>query len=149
MGKGSIGEPSEIWRIMEEWILTDKIQTLLSETMPTEEDMLKALRLLRVLTLYSLYPGLTMPRMFDDRDIRTLLGVNEYQGTLWFRKENAEEMFHAFFLASVMDIEIEKGSDSPSPSFENDVIDRYRTLRVIVEAMEQSGFKLQTLVEEI
>jgi glycosidase len=149
MGVGIIGEPSEVWRVMEEWILTDQIRALFTGSVLAGKDGLKALRLLRVLTLYSFYPGLTMPRIFEDRDMQGLLGVNEYEGTLWFRKENAEEMFHAFFLASVTDIDIEKGSDSPSPSFEADVIERYRTLRAVLGAMERSGFRLQALVEEI
>lgn len=153
MGVGSAGEPSEVWRLMEDWILTEKISALLTGIGITGEDRLKALRLLRVLTLYALYPVLEAPHMFEDREVRVLMGVNEYEGTLWFSKESAEEMFYAFFLASVididLDIDIDTGNSSPPLSFETGVIERYRTLRQMVGAMGRSAFRLKTLVEEM
>jgi len=89
----------------------------------------------------TLYPDLTVPGVFDDPDVRELMGVNEHDGALWIHKESAEDLIYRFFLSSLPDI---------APGyFETGVIERFQTAERLGAAIERSGYSMERFVEDI
>lgn len=144
---GQISEkPETVRQLLQDWLPAEKMSHLFLSRGTPEAQTRKALRLIKVLTLY---PDLTVPGPFDDLDVRDLMGVNRHGGTLWIHKESSKEVLYWFFLSSVLNITLEAGSGSPTPSFETGVIERFQTTMQLEAAIEQSGFQMEKFIEEI
>jgi glycosidase len=141
-------DSAEVWRLMEDWILTERISGFFGKLGVSEGENLEALRFIKVSTLYPDFPAVlekeTVENVFRDSDVRALMGVNEHEGTQWFHKESAERLFNWFFLVSLLDFDI--NVHFPFISLEEIVTRRFRTLRQLRRSVEQSGCQYERLI---
>ena len=81
-----------------------------------------------------------------DSEIQQFLGVNRYQGILWFNHEAFKELLWWMFTISLVDL---SANASQSDIVAKEIIARYDIIRDLLNAEEGSGYQLERLIEAI
>ncbi len=89
-------------------------------------------------------PAVVLQKALSDQDVQTYLRVNRYQGELWFHKESFDSLlWWRLSLAA-----IERTAQSEEDLMEI-LTDLYTTITTLLDAAEQSGYQLDTLIETV
>jgi glycosidase len=82
-----------------------------------------------------------------DSELQTFLGINRYQGILWFNKESLEELLWWFFASAVLDVTIDPEPGSAQVS--KQVVRLYELITAVKTAEADSGFQVDKLLEAV
>ena len=87
-------------------------------------------------------PSERLRELLNDPDMREYLQVNEYEGVLWFNKEQFQALAYWLFLTSTLNF-------LTDPKFErtrrNDEIQaRFQNLNQVLEAAKESGYRIES-----
>jgi glycosidase len=145
---GQIVDPQEpagqsrAW--LDEWLLGSSIERALRDFGADEGRAARALAAVKIATEHqgwlaaSALPQKTLAAMLADQDVRRYIGVNRYQGLLWFNKEQLEELLWWLMLAATILVRSEGGEA---------LIDKGEALvQRITEAADASGYQLEKLL---
>jgi len=124
------------------------IKESLSEHYECSVDGNRAIDLLKILCseedrsvpLAESLPEITLDLITDD-DVRSLLGINIYNDIEWFNRESYQAL--AVWLLYIFTLKkIEQ-----NPEEKNATVDLFRTLDRLVEAAEESSYRLDWLIK--
>ncbi|HEX7972958.1 MAG TPA: alpha-amylase family glycosyl hydrolase [Anaerolineales bacterium] len=84
----------------------------------------------------------------NSAEIQGFLGVNRYQGVLWFNKESFVELAWWLFVLSTIDITAaESGAGGASSDGAKTITGCYEIVQKLLDAEEQSGYQVEKLLE--
>jgi hypothetical protein len=89
-----------------------------------------------------------------DSEVQRWMGINRYQGILWYNKESFEALVWWFFVGAVVDIlaEAPMGQDK-SPEEEAQVLQRidksFALVKRMLEAESASAYQLDKLLDGV
>ena len=145
-------EQSRTW--IDEWRLARIIEETARQLGLPGPEAAHIPALLRVLTSQQDWASRLDPRLsaaallegwLQDSDIERLLGINRYQGVLWFNKEAFEEfLWWMFFLAVIQQISDPRKSAS---EIVEAILRSYSLIDRLLRAKEASGYQVSRLVE--
>ena len=134
--------------LLEEMLFSGIIKETLSEHDECSVDGDHAIELLKVLCseedrrlpIIENLPEITL-ELIADNDVRSLLGINIYNDIEWFNKESYQSLavwlFYIFTLKK-----LEQNPEEKTPT-----ADLFRTLDMLVEAAEESSYRLDWLIK--
>ncbi|MEN9935209.1 MAG: hypothetical protein RLZZ387_1788 [Chloroflexota bacterium] len=103
-GKDAAGQ-SRAW--LDEWLLGKSVERALRDAGADDGKAARATAAVKIatqhqgwLTAAGLEPQRTLAEMLADEELRRYIGVNRYQGILWFSKERFEELLWWLMLAA-------------------------------------------------
>jgi len=82
--------------------------------------------------------------LLRDGDVQRFIGVNRYQGVLWFNKESFAELLWWLLLVGVLEAQTAVGR--PAEAVSTDITARYAVTRKLREAAERSGYRVEGLL---
>ncbi len=84
--------------------------------------------------------------LLSNPDVQTYLKINRHQGQLWFNKEQFESLVWWLFVTAI----IQFGSDKNTSAaiFTEEVIRLYRIVLKLIEAMENSNYLVDALINQ-
>jgi glycosidase len=91
-----------------------------------------------------LYNHPVLAGMLNDERVKILLGVNEYEGIIYFSKENFEEMINWMFSISLVDL-IKKEPDDEK--WEEQIVHLFEMCEYLKNSSKIAGYKLELLIE--
>jgi glycosidase len=154
-GAADYDEQSRSW--VDEWLLGRIIAGALREVGLDEPAAARAVTIIKRLTSHQRWfeaqdaegTYRVLEELLGDSELQQLLGVNRYQGTLWFNKQSFERLlWWLLLLAAVM---ISANRLRAPEAVAEQIAACYRTVRRLQQAAEESGYqveKLQALVQE-
>jgi hypothetical protein len=160
-GKAEAPEISRSW--IDEWLLGKITARTLLELAMDEQSAWHHVSLVKILTAYQGWWKLldTLPtaealqllrNWLGDSEVQRWIGVNRYQGVLWYNKESFETLVWWFFVTAVIDIlavapaEVEKTPEEEAATVRR-VAACFRVVRRLLKAEEASDFQLEKLLE--
>jgi glycosidase len=154
--------PAEISRSwLDEWLFNKIIAGVLKEVGVEAAEIERAVALIKILVMYSVYSlpapakeqtgvkvtsqtRLLLETWLQDRDVQRFIGVNRYQGVLWYNKESFEHLLVWVFTLSVVDA-CADAALSPEDVVKT-ILKRYDLVRRIQQAEEASAFQVEKLL---
>ncbi|HEX5688439.1 MAG TPA: alpha-amylase, partial [Roseiflexaceae bacterium] len=85
--------------------------------------------------------------LLADTEMQRLLGVNRYQGVLWFDKQAFERL--SWWLLLLAAIGISADEDASTTPVAERIAARYRTIQQLREAAATSGYQVEKLLERV
>ena len=82
-----------------------------------------------------------------DSDIQSYLGVNRYQGVLWFNKESFEQLLWWMYIVAVIELYPEANEETDLASIPGEILACYNIIRKLGQAVEDSGYQVELLLE--
>ncbi len=82
-----------------------------------------------------------------DGEVQRFIGVNRYQGILWFNKEAFEEWLWWMFTAAVINLTALPKPDQSGESVAKDILACYEMIRHLIAASEAAGYQVEKLIE--
>jgi glycosidase len=89
--------------------------------------------------------SLVLESVLRDSDVQRFIGVNRFQGVLWFNQESFEELLWWLLLVGVMEAQAELGR--PAEEVSGLVTARYAVVRRLREAAARSEHQVEKLLE--
>lgn len=91
-------------------------------------------------------PEKLMSEIFSDENMKSILQINEYEGTTWFNKETFENLMAGLFVISVLEIlrNIDDVQERKK-AFRN----RYSVIKKVVFAAQRAGYMVEKFMKEI
>jgi hypothetical protein len=153
LGESNGPARSRSW--IDEWLLGRILAACLQDLGVSVGESLRAIDLVRVLTIHQGWfgeeagdpaarPLRLLQAWFEDLDVQRYLGVNRYQGTLWFNQESYEQLL-GWMLAVAAVAELAQGGAGAQAR----LVEHYRLIRQLLEAGERSGYRVEGLLEEV
>ena len=82
--------------------------------------------------------------LLQDGDVQRFIGVNRFQGVLWFNQESFEELLWWLLLVGVLEAQMEVGL--PAEETAQRIATRYAVVRRLREAAGQSAYQVENLI---
>jgi glycosidase len=140
---------------LDEWLLARIVESSLWDLGLDQEAALQASALIRVLTAHQAWfrdeaPGQdrayqVLVSWLRDSEVQRLLGVNRYQGILWFRQESFDQLLDWMLLVAAIDSVAVQGRAAQETARE--IVEQYRIARELHQAEQASGFQVERLLE--
>ena len=152
-GQADADELSRTW--IDEWLLGRIIASTLRDLGLDEQAATRAVTLIKRLTSHQRWfeaPDLErtyqiLESLLRDGEIQQVLGVNRYQGVLWFSKEAYERLLWWMLLVAV--VAIGADSDRTAAQVAGEIAACYGTVKHLREAAEQAGYQVERLLEAV
>ncbi len=151
-GSAATAEQSRTW--IDEWLLGKIISRALVDLGVGQAAAWRSVAALKLLIGHQdwwkpdLKEKLTAYKLLQDwlkdSDLQSFLGVNRYQGILWFNKESFEELLWWFFASAVLDVTT--GPDLNGEEVTRQVIDLHGLITSLQAAETDSGFQIDKLL---
>ena len=146
-------EQSRSW--IDEWLLGKVISSAFQEQGLATSNVWYAIELVKLLTEHQNWydvdevdPQLKifkiLKSLFKDEEIQAFLRVNRYKDLLWYNKEAFEELSWWLFITSV--ITISSDGNRNSTLIAEDILDLYKTIKLIDKAKEKSDYQVEKLL---
>jgi len=141
------GEISRSW--IDEWLLGKIITRALLDLGLDEGQAGRAVAQVKILTgrqgwweqdqAYAI-----LEAWLNDEEVQRYLGVNRYQGTLWFNQESYDDLLWWMYLTAVVDIFAQQvDSDEAIQA----MLDLYHVIQQLQEAEKDSGYQIEKLLD--
>jgi hypothetical protein len=159
-------QPAEISRSwIDEWLLGKIIARALVDWGLDEGEAWSDVSLVKILTAnqgwwkaFSKKPGTTaelylfLQGLLKDSEVQRWIGVNRYQGTLWYNKESFEGLVWWLFVGAILDILAEApATHEKTPEEEEELVRAIKTCFQVVEKLFEaeavSNFQVEKLLE--
>ncbi len=142
-----VGELSRSW--LDDWLLAKVVTAALRGLGLSEEAAWQTTGTVRALITHGrLLSAATAREALDDllRDdqVRQLLGVNRWQGVLWFRGEAFEALIDAIEALAALDLAVQAAEGTAPPAAE--VARRRALLGALREAGARAGYRVEALL---
>jgi hypothetical protein len=85
--------------------------------------------------------------LLSDSDAQVYLGVNRYQGILWFSKESFEDLLWWLFAIAAVEISSQHLEAEQSGQVGKMIVQCFCEVSSLIEKAEESGYKLERLLE--
>ncbi|MFO7889965.1 MAG: alpha-amylase, partial [bacterium] len=151
----SYKEQSRAW--IDEWRLGKVISEAVENLETDKTNSQKLIQIIKILTTHqrwfdphqskSLNPYYILENLLNDNDVQQFLGINRYQGVLWFQKERYEELLDWMLIIAVIDAVSD--TNRPLSKVENLIESRYAAIEVLQGAEKKSEYKVEKLLQEI
>jgi glycosidase len=134
--------------LLDEMLFSGIIKEFISEQEECSVDGDHAIELLKILCseedralpIIESLPEITL-ELIADNDVRSLLGINIYNDIEWFNRESYQALASwLFYIFTIKKIE-------QNPEEKNETADLFRTLDRLVEAAEESSYRLDWLIK--
>ena len=111
-------------------------------------------------------PAQVLRRWLQDGEVRSYLGINRYQGVLWFNKESFDDLVWWLYLVSIMDMaaaanqeavrtagknsgETGTAAEAQTGAFSTQLETCYHTVEALLQAEAKSDYQLEKLIEAL
>jgi hypothetical protein len=160
-----VSQPAEVSRSwIDEWLLGKIITRALMDLGLDEGEAWSDVSLVKIMTAHqgwwkpadekseALDPYTLLQTWLKDSEIQRWIGVNRYQGILWYNKESFEALVWWFFVGAILDILAEGpvGHDR-SPEAEAQIMQRidrsFALVQRLLEAEAASAYQLDKLLD--
>jgi hypothetical protein len=153
-------EISRSW--MDEWMLNKIFVSTLNDLGLDDRSNWRAVTLVKLLTSHHAWwtritgapdkksrsaEYLTLKSILSDSDALGYLGVNRYQGVLWFNKEAFEDLMWWLYIIAAVESSGSEGSDQPAEDTGKSILLCYNTISNILINAQASGYKLEKLLD--
>jgi hypothetical protein len=81
----------------------------------------------------------------QNSEAQAFLGLNRYQGILWFNQESFEEL--VWWLLTLAAVEISAGRETGDQAVAEEIVAWYDVIRRLRRAQEASGYRVERLLE--
>jgi glycosidase len=155
-------EAARSW--IDEWLLGKLITSALVELGLDERAAWRAVTMVKLLTGHEGWweldsepenlPYLVLQRWLRDGEVQQYLGVNRYQGVLWYNKESFDDLLWWQFKAAAVVILAETASlpeaeaKTAGEKAARRITNCFKIIQRLQEAEAASGFQLERLLEE-
>ncbi len=135
--------------IFDEWLLRSRVGDVLADCGHNAQQVTSDLHLLQILIAYhqklrqhdiAELNG-ALRSMLEDATVQQFIGVNRFQDTVWFNKEQAE-----FLVASMIAVAAVMTLDGGAPAAVGDVVTLCKTAESWMEKIAQSKYRLADLM---
>ncbi len=154
-------EMSRTW--IDEWLLAKIITSALQDMALDEVRARRCVTLIKILTSHQGWYDVHIPKKerpfqslqgwLRDAELQQFIGVNRFQGVLWFNQELFEEMLWWLFASAVIDISAQNPGASASQAdraaVSRQIVACYDVLKKIIKAQKASGFQVENLLEAV
>ncbi len=154
VGAKKAGEESR--RLAEKLYLERKLREALREAGIAGDEAYRGVHLARILLSWTGVPaqGSGKPaelaaRGLEDEDLRSILGVNLFDGVTWFNKERFEETVRIGALMAAITAAWPKTAARSKTKAEKPLEQAEAMARYFLDAAERSGYRLDELIEGI
>ncbi len=168
-------DPVQVWHLLEDWLLTEKISNLFQLVGAFPEQSKKELQVLRVILHYpglmemkeskkekpkgkgkvvkSKVPGTaafekTARAFLEDADVLSLLGVNRHEGIRWFHKESADQVLGWLYAVSLLD-GLLSSPVKVTPATTAMITRRFQCFQRLQKLAADSGYQLDKWLESL
>ena len=152
-GEAGFEDQSRSW--MDEWHLGKIITETAQALGVSEPGAWRAVSAIKILLTHQAEPAApgklgayqALQSWLEDDEIQRYLGINRYQGILWFNQELFDELLHWMFLREIILV----GSDASLSAAEiaERVDASYRFVQVLQQAETSSGYQVAKLIDEL
>ncbi len=152
-GEAGFEDQSRSW--MDEWHLGKIIAETAQALGVSEPGAWRAVSAIKILISHQAEPAApgkigayqALQSWLEDDEIQRYLGINRYQGILWFNQESFDELLHWLFLREIILV----GSDASLSAAEivERVIASYRLVQVLQQAETSSGYQVAKFIDEL
>ncbi|MGE5224023.1 MAG: hypothetical protein ACM3PY_16405, partial [Omnitrophica WOR_2 bacterium] len=153
-GETGYAEISRTW--IDEWLLGKIIAGALQDTGIEEGAAWRAISLVKLLVIYQDWFRLddsepdqvykVLQGWLGDSEIQSFIGVNRYQGILWYNKESFESLIWWMFYLAVIGIACK--TDGNEEQAVEQINRCYEMVYLIHQAEDESGYQIEKLLEE-
>jgi glycosidase len=160
-GKTEPAEVSRSW--IDEWLLGKITAHTLIDLGLDEANAWHQVSLVKIITAYQGWwklvdttpaseAHLLLQKWLGDSEVQRWIGVNRYQGVLWYNKESFETLVWWFYVTAVVDILASAPvSDERTPAEEEQLVQQmagcFKVVRRLLKAEQASDFQLDKLLE--
>ena len=157
--QAEIASQSRSW--IDEWLLGKIIAAAIQDMGVPEDQAWRCVAVIKWLTSHQDWYDASIPaeilayqlvqRLLRDADIQNFIGVNRYQGTLWFNKESFEELLWWLFTQTTIGMAVEAdftGKDKEK-ALVRTALDCYQVIRILRDAKEESNYQVEKLLESV
>jgi len=136
---------SALW--LDEWLFTKVIKETLTSLGDNDFSAQRHVLLVKILTASQhLFEetekiGEKIRNLLTDEDVKNYLGLNMYNGVIWFNKEYFENLIYWLFTISVL--KAIKNNKSKTSR----ILNRFRLIKKILKSAKASGYRFEDLVE--
>jgi len=88
-----------------------------------------------------------LTRLLSDSDAQAYLGVNRYQGILWFNKESYEDLSWWLFVIASIEIASQNLQAEQPGEAGKMIVSCFKEISSLIEQAEVSGYKLEKLLD--
>jgi len=150
---GDTGSEDQSRSWMDEWQLGKILAEAAQGLGVSEPGAWRVISTIKILTSNAAQPPIpgklgalqVLQSWLEDEEIQRYLGINRYQGVLWFNQESFEQLLHWMFLQEVVDI----GSDASLPAKESveRILASFSLIQSLQQAEAASGYQVGELLE--
>jgi glycosidase len=157
-------EISRSW--IDEWLLNKIIAGALGDLGMDERSAWRAAGLIKLLTAYhqgllQFIPGKKQKRdikrtayqllqsLFADSEVQQFMGVNRYQGVLWFNKEAFDDLLWWLFTVAIVDLTGAVKPEKAAETVAEDILSCFEIIRHLRQAEMASGYQVEKLMEAV
>jgi hypothetical protein len=148
-------EQSRTW--IDEWLLGKMIAITLQDLGLDEQSAWQSVGLIRLLTGHQAWWNAETTKKdqavrvlqdwLRDGEIQRYLGINRYQGILWFQKESFETLMWWFYTAAVIDGIASGDEEQADPSsVAKEVVACHDLIAQLLQAEQQSDYQIEKLL---
>jgi len=151
----SYKEQSRAW--IDEWRLGKVISEAVENLGTDKTNSQKLIQIIKILTTHqqwfephqskSLNPYYILEDLLNDNDVQQFLGINRYQGVLWFQKERYKELLYWMLVIAIIDGAAD--TDISLSETENLIVSRYAAIEVLQKAEKNTEYKVEKLLQEV
>lgn len=155
LGEEGAEERSRSW--IDEWLLGKIISGVMLDMGLDQSQAWQAVEIIKILTSHQNWIYLRTPKKqrayqslstwLKDSEVQYLLGVNRYQGVLWFNKESYEQLLKWMFTQAV--IEVLADPMVGDAAVKGRIIQHFDVIRQLQSAETESGYQLEKLLEAL
>jgi hypothetical protein len=145
---------------IDEWLLGKIIAGAMSDLGVDEHSAWGSVNIIKILTIHHAWwkqientnttkkaSKITnwLQSLLSDNDVQQYIGVNRYQGVLWFNKESYEVLLWWFFSSAVVEIcaSVEQNDISDT------IINSHEIIKKLLKAGGDSGYQVEKLIDEV
>jgi hypothetical protein len=148
-------EQSRTW--IDEWLLGKMIALTLQDLGLDEQSAWQSVGIIRLLTGHQNWweaetgqkgqAVRVLQTWLRDGEIQRYLGVNRYQGILWFQKETFENLLWWFYCSAVIDMITSEEEDQADPSsVAKEIVACHDLIAQLLQAEQLSGYQIEKLL---
>lgn len=135
---------------LDEWLLGKIIAAVLQSMGQSEADAWRGVGIARILVKHGQWQPAesiaeTLNTWLADADVQGFLGVNRWQGVLWFNHEAFQEFLAWLTVAATLQIAVSEGADFKASS--KQLAACRKAIARLQAAEEQSGYQIEKLLE--
>lgn len=153
-------EISRSW--IDEWMLNKILVSTMGNLGLDERSNWRAISLIKLLTTHHNWWKIIDPNLkkhnkkaayellttlLSDSDAQVYLGMNRYQEVLWFNKESFEDMMWWLFVVGSLEIASQHQEGDQVNTVGNILLPCYNEISFLIKNAEESGYKLEKLLE--